>query len=47
MATSYRAVSDSKASSDRDLRLLKAVADQKRKETSSGSEEGKKSQKEK
>lgn len=34
MATGYRAISESKRWSDRDLRLLKAVADQKRKEGS-------------
>lgn len=45
MATNYRAVNESKAWSDRDLRLLRAVADQKRKEKSSGSGEDKKGQK--
>jgi hypothetical protein len=45
MATNYRAVSESKAWSDRDLRLLRAVADEKRKEKSSGSEEDKKGHK--
>jgi hypothetical protein len=42
MASSYRAISESRTMSDRDLRLLKAVADQKRKEGSSGSDSGKK-----
>lgn len=41
MATSYRAINESRGLSDRDLKLLKAVADKKRKEGEGDTQGGK------